>query len=417
MAPISRVIAIAWVVLLACVAARGETIHLRDGRVVTGKVLRTTDKVVEVRTAPHHLLRIDKRLIYRIYKDGEKVPPPPKPTGNPAFTSNFRWPEPFDTIPVEREEQIARRVDEILAASDAAGRRKLYDAAPAADRALLPTIETIERWLAQPARYPGAVGVGVKGFKIDLPWQGENERAIALLAVPKDYDPCKKSVGLLFALHGTEDEPGASFFWRRDSIQHGYIVVAPRTLQKPQFWYHADNLQNIWRIIGHLSDHYRIDPRRLIVEGGSGGGMGTWGIATLHPELWAAAASSAGMPPIRPEHVTRLRNLPFFFMHGAKDFIPVAGPRQMHEAMEKQRIEHTYFEHDGGHFPTREQYQRMADWIHQVGPNTRASPRPAVLDFIRQAAEAKPLEDPDADARSDPKGAAGSALNRTPARK
>ena len=45
--------------------------------------------------------------------------------------------------------------------------------------------------------------------KIDLPWKGANERAIANLGVPPGYDPRKGEYPLVIALHGTDDTPNA----------------------------------------------------------------------------------------------------------------------------------------------------------------------------------------------------------------
>jgi len=137
-------------------------------------------------------------------------------------------------------------------------------------------------------------------LKIDLPCQGANPWAIAVIGVPKDYDPTKQAWPVVFSLHGTDDTPDASVTHSRLVLEHGCFLIAPRTLHKLDFWYHPNDRENLDRILGHLADHYRIDPRRIVLTGGSGGGMGTWGLTLLDPELYCAAASHSGMPPAAP---------------------------------------------------------------------------------------------------------------------
>ena len=398
--------------ILAARPARAETVQLVDGRLIKGKVTGQNEKFVWVRLGKWSVAKFDRRAVRRIYQDGEKVEPIPPPL-NPRLRGRTTWPRPYPTIPVKREAEIVKRVGAVLAGEDAAARAKRLAALPEADRALVPPIETLERWLAAPRKYPKAAG---RPHRIKLPWQGKNPRAVAVVGVPRGYDPRQQAWPLVIALHGTEDNPDASVSHKKGVLGHGCFLVAPRTLDPRHFWYHPDEWRNLRRLLGHLADHYRIDPRRIVCSGGSGGGMGTWGIVTLHPEVFCAAASSAGMPPISPSAVTRLRHVPFFILHGKKDFIPVEGPRRMHAAMVRHRIEHVYVEHEGGHFPSREQSGRLREWVQKAPPKRDASPRPALLGFIREAAGAKPLPAPRAADGVKP-GAAGGTLRSRPARR
>lgn len=373
-------------------AVCAEVVQLNDGQLIRGKIIEQNDKQVVVRNNPSMTTRIDRRSIAGIYKDGEKIPPPPPGWDNPPLPPKGGWPRPYPTITTQRDDEIAAMVSRVVAASQPAERARMLAAASQADRPSLPSAATVEHWLASPRLYPAAANSQVE---VKLPWAGENPRAIMLLGVPKDYDP-RTEWPLIIALHGTDDTPTAIFSWWRtaNAPGRGYFVAAPRTLHRAHLWYNPADQENIARIIGYLADNYRIDPRRIIVMGGSGGGMGTWGLAALHPELFSAGASSAGMPAIQPNAVFRLRTMPLFIMHGVKDHIPVAGPRRMHEAMEKLKIAHVYFEHDGGHYPTREQWAKLHAWMFATPRKPDCSPRPAIIGFSAQAAAAKPLPAP-----------------------
>jgi predicted esterase len=377
-------------VCLAALSAFGETVQLKNGKLIKGKVTGSNAKYFWIKTGQWSVTKVSRNSVYRIYGDGAKVEPVPPPV-NPRLRSAKNWPIPYPTITVAREQKVTALEDRIVKAGTGDERAKLYNAAPKADRELLPSLETIERWLAAPRKYPKAAG---RAVKIDLPWKGKNPRAIAIVGVPRGYDPTKRAWPVVIALHGTDDTPDAIVSHMKGVLRKDCFLIGPRTTNKVHFWYNTEEWQNVRRIVGHLADHYRIDPRRIVCCGGSGGGMGTWGLTTLHPEVFCAGASSAGMPPIGQSAVTRLKHVPFFIMHGKNDHIPVAGPRRMHAAMTKAGVPHIYLEHDGGHYPNAAQSKRMREFVQQAPPKGNLSPRPALLRFIQEARAARPLAAP-----------------------
>ncbi len=77
---------------------------------------------------------------------------------------------------------------------------------------------------------------------------------------------------------------------------------------------------------------YRVDPRRVTLTGLSMGGAGTWALAAAHPERFAAIAPVCGAAD--PGIATRLRRVPIWAFHGAKDdIVPVGATQAMAEAL------------------------------------------------------------------------------------
>lgn len=77
---------------------------------------------------------------------------------------------------------------------------------------------------------------------------------------------------------------------------------------------------------------HRIDPDRVYVTGLSMGGYGTWNLAIEQPWRFAAAVPVCGGGD--PRRVGRLRRIPVWAFHGAKDpVVPVSASRRMVEAL------------------------------------------------------------------------------------
>ncbi|MBL8993245.1 MAG: prolyl oligopeptidase family serine peptidase, partial [Spirochaetia bacterium] len=51
---------------------------------------------------------------------------------------------------------------------------------------------------------------------------------------------------------------------------------------------------DVLEALDHVTNHYAIDPDKIIVRGFSMGGASCWHLAVHHPDLWAAAAPGAG---------------------------------------------------------------------------------------------------------------------------
>jgi predicted peptidase len=100
-----------------------------------------------------------------------------------------------------------------------------------------------------------------------------------------------------------------------------FIVVSPQAEATRNF--DADAL------IGLLDEVVRqlpVDEDRIYLTGLSMGGFATWAWATLQPDRFAAIAPIAG--GWGPEDACKLKDLPIWAFHGAKDNVVPVGPHQ-----------------------------------------------------------------------------------------
>jgi predicted peptidase len=151
-----------------------------------------------------------------------------------------------------------------------------------------------------------------------------------LLSLPKGYgeDKAKKWPAILF-LHGA-GERGADLELLK---KHGIPKVAE---QRPDFpfvclspqcpennWWVAESLvAGLDAFFNDAVRHLAVDPDRIYLTGLSMGGMGSWQLAGLYPDRFAALAPICGPCPWGlgfPERATLLKHLPTWVFHGAKD--------------------------------------------------------------------------------------------------
>lgn len=157
-----------------------------------------------------------------------------------------------------------------------------------------------------------------------------------LLYLPSGYDqsPEKKWPMMLF-LHGAGE--------RGDNLDrvrlHGppklidqgkefpFIVVAPQCPAE-QWW----DSQSLLALVDEIVEKYRVDQDRLYLTGLSMGGFGSWALVTEEPYRFAAVAPICGGDP---RNTRKLRHLPIWVFHGAKDnLVPLQRSQEMVDALE-----------------------------------------------------------------------------------
>ncbi len=158
-----------------------------------------------------------------------------------------------------------------------------------------------------------------------------------LLYLPKDYDK-QKSWPLLLFLHGAGE--------RGDDLElvkkHGppkliaegkefpFIVVSPQCSE--EVWWEPIELT---ALLDQVIKTHKVDEDRIYVTGLSMGGFGTWRIAALTPNRFAAIAPICGGG--EKYWARRFSHLPTWAFHGAKDKgVPVERSQEMIDAMKEK---------------------------------------------------------------------------------
>jgi predicted peptidase len=105
------------------------------------------------------------------------------------------------------------------------------------------------------------------------------------------------------------------------------VVIAPQCPRNLS-WY-PDAVAGLTR---EVASKYKIDPQRIYLTGLSMGGYGTWATAAKYPELYAALAPICGGGD--PDQADKLKHLPIWAFHGAKDsVVPLSRSQQMVDAV------------------------------------------------------------------------------------
>lgn len=189
-----------------------------------------------------------------------------------------------------------------------------------------------------------------------------------LLYLPKGYETEKKHWPLIMFLHGAGE--------RGDTLdlvkKHGppkivanrddfpFIVVSPQC-PKDQWW----SVEMLEVLLEDIIKKYRVDENRVYLTGLSMGGFGTWALALARPDLFAAIAPICGGGSVH--EVCRIKNVPVWAFHGAKDMVvPVARSQELVDALQKcgSNVKLTIYP-EAGHDSWTETYDNPAlyDWL------------------------------------------------------
>jgi len=159
-----------------------------------------------------------------------------------------------------------------------------------------------------------------------------------LLFLPDDYARFKvKRWPLILFLHGAGERGTNIALVKTHGIpkfldqrpDFSFIVVSPQC-PMDRFW-ENDMLSSL---LDEIEEKYRVDRNREYVTGLSMGGFGTWALATEYPHRFAAIAPICGGG--NPYLVPRIRHLPIWAFHGAKDrVVPIRLTRELVQALRK----------------------------------------------------------------------------------
>jgi predicted peptidase len=114
-----------------------------------------------------------------------------------------------------------------------------------------------------------------------------------------------------------------------------FVTVSP---QCPTDSVWDDQVDALLALLDEVSAAHPVDPDRVYLTGMSLGGYGTWNLAALHPDRFAAIAPiCGGAISMRgfPARVCSLRQVPVWAFHGALDpLVPVDESRRLVEALQ-----------------------------------------------------------------------------------
>jgi predicted peptidase len=154
------------------------------------------------------------------------------------------------------------------------------------------------------------------------------------LFLPAGYAESDKKWPLMLFLHGageTGDELAKVKIHGPPKIVESkpdfpFILVSP---QSPSRGWNADALK---ALLDTVMSENRVDADRVYVTGLSMGGYGAWALAAAHPEMFAAIAPICGGG--NPKDADRLKPLPIWVFHGAKDrTVPLERSEEMVAAL------------------------------------------------------------------------------------
>jgi predicted peptidase len=162
-----------------------------------------------------------------------------------------------------------------------------------------------------------------------------------LLCLPQDYGKDDKAAPLLLFLHGAGQKlPGLKRGGLAKQIEqkkdNPFILVAPESPTRG--W----NPRALNALLDDIVGKYKVDKDRIYVTGLSMGGFGTWSLAAAYPDRFAAIIPICGGG--NPATATKLKDLPIWVFHGAKDkTVPASRSEAMVKALKDAGAKHVTF--------------------------------------------------------------------------
>jgi predicted peptidase len=164
-----------------------------------------------------------------------------------------------------------------------------------------------------------------------------------LLFLPEGYgaDP-QQTWPLILFLHGAGERGDDLELVKKHGIakvaeqreDFPFVVVSP---QCPQDTWWSAYVEALTALLDEIVATHAVDRDRLYLTGLSMGAYGTWHLATMYPERFAALVPICGGGPWFlgfPERVCVLREVPVWVFHGAKDdVVPLEESRKLVEAL------------------------------------------------------------------------------------
>ena len=186
-----------------------------------------------------------------------------------------------------------------------------------------------------------------------------------LLYVPKDYGD--EPYPLMIFLHGAGERGNNLELVKihgppkliEAGVELPFIVASPQVAEGE--WWSPSTV--IW-VLRDVEKKLRVDPDRVYLTGLSMGGYGTWETAIKYPDIFAAIAPICGRGD--PASADRIKHIPTWIFHGAKDtIVPERHSAAMYEELEPYGNARYTVYPDAEHDSWTETYENklLYDWM------------------------------------------------------
>ncbi len=193
-----------------------------------------------------------------------------------------------------------------------------------------------------------------------------------LIYFPKEYEEQQKTWPLLLFLHGLGERGNNLELVKKHGppklVEQGkdfpFIIVSPQC-PEDRIWQTPLSVEFLDKVLNEVTKRHRVDEDRMYVTGLSLGGFGAWTLALAYPDRFAAIAPICGGGD--PEKAERIKHLPVWVFHGAKDaVVSIEQSQVMVDALERVggNIKFTVYP-DAGHDVWTETYNNpeLYEWF------------------------------------------------------
>src|SRR5437773_2415481 len=198
------------------------------------------------------------------------------------------------------------------------------------------------------------------GKLIDKRFEKDKAALDYVLYLPPGYGNDDKAWPLVLFLHGRGDKlerlKRAGLPAQIAQKKDPFIMVAPQA--EPRW-----NAAALNELLDDVVAKHKVDRDRVYVTGLSMGGFGTWSLATAYPDRFAAIIPICGGG--NPANAAKIKDLPIWVFHGAKDkTVPPGRSEAMVKALKDagaQNVKFTLYP-EAGHNSWTPTYKNPEVW-------------------------------------------------------
>lgn len=212
------------------------------------------------------------------------------------------------------------------------------------------------------------------------------QRKYAVFTPPQYVKDKDHKWPLIIFLHGSAERGtdgikqttvGLPTYVARHAMNFPFIVVMP---QAQNMWFRGQEAAAVWAILDEVQSAYRVDPDRIYLTGLSMGGIASWELSVLRPDVFAAIVPVCGFAP--KDYLSNIVDLPTWAFHGALDNnVSVQGSRDAIEELKRLGGAPIYTEYPKlQHICWDEAYATPDLWRWLI--KQRRKPTPRVIDYV-----------------------------------